>query len=217
MAAAALMKPAYAGLLVEREVMELRKVMDAPTEGKLVIMGGAKASTKVPVIDNLIEGAERVLVGGIVAIDIMKAQGKDIKDSRVDDDVERLLESLDVNDPRLVVHEDSVWHENGIMDIGPASIESYREHIARAKTIIWNGPMGKFEDERFAAGTRAVAQAVADSDAFSLLGGGDTIAAVNRFGLLDRYDHVSTGGGAMLAFLAGERLPGLAPLGVYSS
>jgi phosphoglycerate kinase len=83
--------------------------------------------------------------------------------------------------------------------------------------VIWNGPMGKFEDERYARGTRAVARAIADSEAFSLLGGGDTIAAVHQFGLLDRYDHVSTGGGAMLAFLAGEKLPGLAPLGVYTS
>lgn len=207
--------PAFAGLQVEQEVMQLSKVLDAPAEGKVMVMGGAKASTKVPVIDNLIGTTETVLLGGVVAIDIMKARGIDVKKSRVDDDIERLIESLDVNDPRLVVHGDSVWEGDGIVDIGPKSIEQYRATITTASMVIWNGPMGKFEDERFAAGTKAVADAIVNSDAFSLIGGGDTIAAVNQFGVLDRFDHVSTGGGAMLAFLAGERLPGLAPLGVY--
>lgn len=216
-AAAALLKPAYAGLLVEQEVLALRKVLNAPAQGKVVIMGGAKTSTKVPVIDNLIEKAEHIIVGGVVAIDIMKARGKDIKRSQADANVEQLLESLDVNDPRLVVHEDSIWEHDSIVDIGPKAIKVCQELIARASMVIWNGPMGKFEDERFAVGTKAIAQAIADSDAFSLLGGGDTIAAVHQFGLLDRYDHVSTGGGAMLSFLAGEKLAGLAPLGIYSS
>lgn len=215
--AAAMLKPSFAGLLVEREVTELRKIMGAPAQGKLVIMGGAKASTKVPVIDNLIQNAEHVIVGGVVAIDIMKARGEDIKRSRVDDDVEHLLEKLDVHDSRLIVNRDSVWHDDGIVDIGPESVKACQDLIAKASMVVWNGPMGKFEDERFSAGTKAVAQAIADSNAFSVLGGGDTIAAVNQFGLLDRYDHVSTGGGAMLMFLAGEQLPGLAPLGVYAS
>lgn len=206
--------PAYAGLLIEREVQELSKVMTAPPEGKILIMGGAKTSTKVPVIDNLIDKAEYVLVGGVVAIDIMKGQGKDIKQSRVDDDVDALFETLDVNDARLIVHEDSVWDEEGIVDIGPESRKHFADIISKSSIIIWNGPMGKFEDERFAAGTRAVAEAVAQSNAFSVIGGGDTVSAIHQFGLLDRMSHVSTGGGSMLMFLSGQQLPGLAPLGL---
>jgi phosphoglycerate kinase len=208
--------PAYAGLLIQQEVHALSQVTDAPAEGKVVVMGGAKAATKVPVIKHFLDRSEQVLLGGIIAIDIMKAKGEDIGPSRVDEQLERLLEGLDVNDPRLSVHQDSITQEEAIMDIGPESARRYAEIIRVAKTVIWNGPMGKFEDERFAEGTRSIAQAIADSEAFSLIGGGDTIAAVNRFGLLDRFDHVSTGGGAMLAFLAGTRMPGLMPLGVYT-
>ena len=211
--AIAMILPSYAGLLVEQEVRNLEKAIDAPAEGKVIVMGGAKASTKVPVIDNLIEKAEHVLVGGVVAIDVMQALGQDIGTSRVDDNVEQLLESLDVRDERLHVPGDSVREGTAIMDIGPDAAEQYRSIISAASMIVWNGPMGVFEDERYAAGTRAIADAVVDSDCFSLIGGGDTIAAVNQFGLLERFGHVSTGGGAMLAFLAGHQLPGLVSLG----
>ncbi|HXV26490.1 MAG TPA: phosphoglycerate kinase [Candidatus Paceibacterota bacterium] len=213
--AAAFIKPAYAGLLVEKEIRQLSDVIDAPAEGKVLIMGGAKASTKVPVISNLIAKAEHVLVGGIVANDILKAKGQDIGSSRVDDNIGQLLKGLDLDDPRLHVPDDSVVEEGAYMDLGPNSVHAYTSIIKSAKTVIWNGPVGKFEDIRFAGGTLAIARAIVDSGAFSLIGGGDTIAAVSQAGLLNRFGHVSTGGGAMLAFLSGERLPGLVPLGVY--
>jgi len=212
-AAVAFMLPAYAGLLVEQEVIKLQEAVDAPSAGKVLVMGGAKASTKVPVIQHLLKRSEVVLIGGILAIDFMKVRGEDVGRSRFDDDAEMLLGSLDLNDPRLHVAKDSVVRDGIILDIGPQTIEDFTRRIAEASFIVWNGPMGKFEDEAFGTGTRAVAQAIVDSSAFSLIGGGDTIAAVHRYGLLDRFGHVCTGGGAMLAFLAGQQLPGLVPLG----
>lgn len=210
------MLPSFAGLLVQAEIAQLRKVMDAPAAGKVVIMGGAKASTKVPVIRHLIANADAVLTGGVIALDIAKVLGNDIGASRVDPDAAELLAGLDLNDQRLHIPEDSVTDNGRILDTGPLTAARYRDIIATASTVIWNGPMGVFEDERYMPGTRAIAEAIVAGSAFSLIGGGDTIAAVHQLGLMEKFSHVCTGGGAMLAFLANQQLPGLVPLGVYT-
>jgi 3-phosphoglycerate kinase len=212
-ASAPLMVPSYAGILLREETEQLSRVLAAPAQGKVVFMGGAKASTKVPVVRRMIVNAEHVAVGGVLANDIFKELGYDIGDSRVDDDAHELLTGLDLHDPRLVLPTDSVKDGTQIMDMGPESAKAFAALAAGAKLIVWNGPVGKFEDARFMPGTEAIAHAIAESPATSVIGGGDTIAAVNQLGLLDHYDFVSTGGGAMLAFLAGEQLPGLKALG----
>lgn len=201
--------PSYAGLLVEQEVAQLNKVIEAPKEGKIVIMGGAKASTKVPVIKHLIDKAETILLGGVVANDFLKEKGQDMGSSVVDADAHELLTGLDLNDSRLVIPKDFVVFDNKILDIGEETMRQYLDIISKAKMIIWNGPMGLFENPVFSKGTDEIANAVISSKAISIIGGGDTISAVGKLGTLDRFSFVSTGGGAMLAFLAGEKLPGL--------
>jgi len=208
--------PAYAGLLIQQEVNELQKAVEAPAEGKIIIMGGAKASTKVPVIKNFLSKAEAILIGGVIANDILLAQGKDVGASLVDSDAKELLQDVDLTSDKLIIPEDFVVEDTKYLDIGPQATEKFCQIISTAKFIVWNGPMGMFEEERFAAATHRIAQAISDSGALSVIGGGDTIAAVNKFGLLDKYSFVSTGGGSMLAFLAGEKLPGLQALGYYS-
>lgn len=215
--------PSYAGPLVEEETGRLSKAVEAPKEGKILIIGGAKAQTKVPVIKNFLNKAEKILLGGVVANDFLKARGVDVGNSIVDDNYQELLAGLDLNNPSLFAPKDFNIFENKILDIGPETVKEYSEIIKNSKMIIWNGPMGMFEDERFAAGTKIVAEAIADSTAFKIAGGGDTIAALNKFGLTGKFDasagpgagFISTGGGAMLKFLAGNRLPGLEALGYY--
>ena len=204
--------PSHAGLLVEQEVAQLNKVIQAPKEGKVVIMGGAKASTKVPVIKNLIDSAEAILLGGVVANDFLKEKGQDMGSSVVDADTRTLLAGLDLNDARLMIPKDFIIFDNKILDIGDATMRLYMDIVSKAKTIIWNGPLGLFENPVFAKGTNEIAQAIAESSAFKVIGGGDTISAVDKIGLLDKFDFVSTGGGAMLSFLAGDKLPGLEAL-----
>lgn len=207
--------PSYSGFLLEEETIQLDKMLNIPKDGKIFIIGGAKTRTKVPVIKNFIDKTERVLVGGVVANDILKEMGVDIGLSVADRDTAGLLEGLDIRDKRLVIPFDFNIYEKKIYDIGPKTVKEYVNMVKNAKVIIWNGPMGLFEDKRFSAGTDAITKAVAKSKAFKTIGGGDTIAAVNRLGLLDKFDFVSTGGGAMLEFLAGNKLPGLEALGYY--
>ncbi|MDP3696719.1 MAG: phosphoglycerate kinase [Candidatus Taylorbacteria bacterium] len=209
--------PSYSGFLVEEETNQLSRMINLPKEGKIFIMGGAKASTKVPVIKNFIDKAENILVGGVVANDILRAMGVDTGLSVADEDFSTLLAGLDIRDKRLVMPLDFNIHETKIYDIGPKTIREYINIIESAKIVIWNGPVGLFEDERFSAGTDAIAWAIAGSGAFKTIGGGDTITAVNKLGLLDKFDFVSTGGGAMLEFLAGNKLPGLEALGYYKN
>ena len=204
----------YAGLIIEDEIANLSKALEYPSEGKIFIMGGAKASTKIPVIKNFIDRSEKVLIGGVIANDILKKQGVDINGSKFDEDFNELLSGLNIADPRIVMPSDYNIFEGKYLDIGSKSVSNFREIILNAKIIIWNGPMGMFEDGRFANGTDGVAQAVVDSQAFKIIGGGDTISAVDKFGL-DKFDFVSTGGGAMLTFLSGEKLPGLDALDYY--
>ncbi|MEK7195035.1 MAG: phosphoglycerate kinase [Patescibacteria group bacterium] len=204
--------PAYAGPVVIEEVKNLSEILDAPSEGKVVIIGGAKASTKVPVIKNLIDKSEIVLVGGVVANDLLKTNGVDVGASRVDENIPELLEGLDINSPKLKIPTD--WREESgkIFDIGPKTENMYAQFINQAKLVIWNGPMGMFEND-FSKGTRAVAEAIISSSIKSIIGGGDTVSAIGKFRIpLDKFSFVSTGGGAMLSFLAGDTLPGLAAL-----
>ncbi len=207
--------PAYAGPLIVEETTKLSTIMSAPAEGKIIFMGGAKASTKVPVIRHLIGGAQYVVVGGVIANDILKELGTDIGTSRADENSAELLQGLDLHDQRLVIPTDFIKEGDSFMDIGPDSSRAFIELMHGAKLIVWNGPFGKFEDPRFMQGTESIARAIAASGAQTIIGGGDTIAAVNQLGLLSAYSFVSTGGGAMLAFLSGQRLPGLEALGYY--
>lgn len=215
-ATAPLMLPSYAGLLVREETEHLGAIADAPADGKVIFMSGAKAATKVPVIRALLDRASAIALGGIIANDLLRERGVDIGSSRVDEDARALLEGMDVNDARLVLPTDFTTVDGQHLDIGPMTAAAYAALARRASHIIWNGPMGKFEDERFLAGTRTLAEAIAGSSAQKVVGGGDTVAAITKCGLdLGRFGFVSTGGGAMLAFLAGQRLPGLKSLGFY--
>lgn len=209
----------YAGLLVQEEVAQLKKAIDAPKEGKVIIIGGAKAETKVPVIKNFMDKADFILTGGVVANDVLKEKGQDVGSSRVDENSKELLVGLNINDPKLFAPEDFIVFGNKILDIGEKTIKKYADMVGDASMVIWNGPMGLFENPTFAMGTNELAKAVANSNAYKIVGGGDTITAISKFKDVDisKFNFVSTGGGAMLAFLAGQRLPGLEALDYYES
>ncbi len=204
--------PSYAGFVVEEEVARLSEVINSPKEGKIIVIGGAKAETKVPVIKNFLDKADKILIGGVVANDILKARGQDVGDSVVDENALELLAGLNLNNPQLIMPKDYNIFQNKMLDIGPEAIREFSEIIKNSKMVIWNGPMGMFETPQFADGTNKVAQAITESSATKIVGGGDTISAIDKIGLMDKFDFVSTGGGAMLAFLAGEKLPGLEAL-----
>ena len=204
--------PSYAGFLIEEEVAKLQEIIDTPKNGKLLIVGGAKASTKIPVIKNFLDKAEKILLGGVIANDMLKAKGQNVGDSVVDENASELLAGLDLNNPQLVMPKDYNIFQNKMLDIGPEAIKEFSGIIQNSKMIIWNGPMGMFENSQFADGTNKIAQAIIDSSAMKIVGGGDTISAIDKIGLMNKFDFVSTGGGAMLAFLAGEKLPGLEAL-----
>ncbi len=204
--------PSYAGFAVEEEVARLSEVINSPKEGKIIVMGGAKTETKVPVIKNFIDKADRILIGGVVANDILKEKGMDIGSSVADENSKELLAGLDLNSTILSLPKDFIIFENKIFDIGQETEKEYADIINNAAMVIWNGPMGMFEKPEFSHGTKAVAEAMISSKGSKIIGGGDTISAVDSFGFLGKFDFVSTGGGAMLAFLAGERLPGLEAL-----
>lgn len=212
--AVASLLPCYAGFLIEEEVANLKKAIEAPDAGKIIIIGGAKASTKIPAIKNLIDSSEAILTGGVVANDILKARGVDVGNSVVDDNLHDIFMGISLSDPKIIAPEDYNIFENKILDIGPKTIDDYVKIIEKASMIIWNGPMGMFEKLGFEKGTQEIAKAVAGANAYKIIGGGDTIAAVANIGL-DKFDFVSTGGGAMLAFLAGNELPGLKALRYY--
>src|SRR3989344_6300967 len=201
--------PSYAGLLIEEEVFKLQNTINVSKNGKFLIMGGAKASTKIPVIKNFLDKADKILIGGVIANDILKAKGQDVGDSIVDEKALELLAGLDLSNPQLMMPKDYNIFQNRILDIGQEAIKEFSEIIRNAKMIIWNGPMGMFENPQFAQGTEKNAQDISDSSAVKIVGGGDTVSAIDKIGLIGKFDFVSTGGGAMLAFLAGEKLPGL--------
>jgi phosphoglycerate kinase len=225
--------PAYAGLLLEREVTELTKVVESPERPLVVVLGGAKVSDKIGVIDRFLEVADQILIGGAMCFGFFKAQGIETGNSLVEG-VELAGEALErakQSDCELSLPVDLVLgrefsaeterkESDGVevpegwmgLDVGARSAERYAEAIARAGTVLWNGPMGAFEMEPFAAGTRTVAEAVAAAPGKTVVGGGDSVAALNKFGLEDRVDWVSTGGGASLELLEGKKLPGVEAL-----
>ena len=227
--------PAAAGNLMEREIGVLSKLIHEPDAPFVAILGGAKVSDKLGVIDALLERVDGLLVGGAMAFTFLAAQGADVGGSLVEedrlDDVRRSLKRADERGIPIILPEDVVTAPeisadaptqtvaadhipagSKGLDIGPRTVEEFARVLSDARTVFWNGPMGVFELEPFANGTRGVAQAVAGADAFSVVGGGDSIAAIRRLGFEDRIDHLSTGGGASLEFLEGRTLPGIAVL-----
>jgi phosphoglycerate kinase len=234
--AAELMEPRAAGLLLEREVSTLTGLLQDPARPLVAVLGGAKVADKIGVIDSFAKVADTILIGGAMCFPFLAAQGHAVGDSLcADEDVELARQALAdaVGDDRatielpadLVLAErfsadaipvplDGVDVPDGMMglDIGPRAAQAYADIIARAGTVFWNGPMGAFELEPFAAGTRTVAEAVADAPGVTVVGGGDSAAALVQFGLGDRVTHLSTGGGAALELIEGKELPGVAVL-----
>ena len=224
--------PAAAGLLMEEEIDYLDKVLKDPERPFVAILGGAKVSDKLGVIESLLGTADSLLVGGAMGFTFFKALGHEIGDSLVEDDyIEEAKRLMQEAGDRLVLPVDVVVADameegaasetvpvDGIpsgkmgLDIGPETVSLFEDRIAGANTIFWNGPMGVFEIDDFAKGTEGVARAVAESDATSVVGGGDSVAAVNKLGLEDRMSHISTGGGASLEYVEGKELPGIAVL-----
>ncbi|MGE0813607.1 MAG: phosphoglycerate kinase [Vicinamibacterales bacterium] len=227
---------AGAGLLMEKELSYLGLALGDPERPFVAIIGGAKVSDKIEVIENLLTRVDHLLVGGAMAYTFFKALGLPVGSSLVEDDklaeALRIVEAAKVRGVALTLPVDHVVadrldaaaatavlqvSDHGIgnrmgLDIGPDTIALYRGIIAAAKTVVWNGPMGVFEMAPFAAGTMAVAEAVAGVQGTTIIGGGDSVAAVNKAGVADRISHISTGGGASLEFLGGQVLPGVAAL-----
>jgi phosphoglycerate kinase len=227
--------PGYAGLLLEREVTELTRVVESPQRPLAVVLGGAKVTDKVGVIDRFLELAEEILIGGAMCFSFFRAQGIATGDSLVEEEGVKLaaeaLQRAERSDCKLRLPTDLVLGErfsaeaepresDGVevpagwmgLDIGPRTAQAYAEAIGAAGTVLWNGPMGAFELEPFAAGTRAVAEAVASSRGATVVGGGDSVAALQQFGLAEKVDWLSTGGGASLELLEGKKLPGVEAL-----
>ena len=198
--------PSYAGLLLEKEVSELSRAFK-PKSPSLAVIGGMKFRTKEAVLTALLKTYDHVFVGGALANSFLKVSGQEVGKSLVSETDEDSIRKLLAN-PKLLLPIDSVIENEIILDHGPKTIALLSELAAKAKTILWNGPLGKYEDG-FTDATDNFARAVADSSAYSVVGGGDTIAAVENLGLLSKFSFVSTGGGAMLQFLSNGTLPGI--------
>jgi phosphoglycerate kinase len=228
--------PGAAGLLLQREVETLKGILEAPEAPLVAIVGGAKVTDKIGVIEAFLDRAQTILVGGAMCFPFFKAQGHTVGSSLCEEEgiepASRALAAAEDKGCRLLLPEDLVLGRefsadtetqalDGVdvpdgwmgLDIGPRSAEFYAQEIAGAGTVFWNGPMGAFELEPFAAGTRAVAEAVAATSGTTVVGGGDSAAALAAFGLDDKVDHLSTGGGASLELIEGKTLPGVEVLG----
>jgi phosphoglycerate kinase len=219
--------PSAAGRLIEREVAVLDRMRTSPKRPFVAVLGGAKVSDKLGVIESLLDVVDQLLIGGGMCFTFLAAQGYSIGDSLCEPDQVDHCKRLLAKHPSIMLPEDIIGVDaDGVyatfgrrlpdgakgMDIGPGSAAAFGDAIMEARSVFWNGPMGVFEDARFAKGTRTVAQAMADTKAFTVVGGGDSAAALAQFGLDDEVDHVSTGGGASLEFLEFGDLPGLAAL-----
>jgi len=228
--------PAAAGFLMQRELNALGEVMENPESPFVAIMGGAKVSDKIDVIKNLINKVDKLIVAGGIANTFLLAKGYEVGDSLVEADKVDLAKTLmaeaeekgvDIVLPIDVVIADDFSNDANTQTVaadeipagwqvldcgGPQSLENYKEIIKNAKTVIWNGPLGVFEMEKFAHGTVELAKALAESDAHSVIGGGDSAAAINQAGVADKMSHISTGGGASLMFFEGKELPGVAAI-----
>jgi len=222
--------PSFGGLLLEKEINNLNKVMVGATKPLVLILGGAKVSTKLPLIKNFFGLADKILLGGVIANTFLKANNFAVGQSLVEN--EMISEAAQIGSaktelvlpgdflvgestsaPKAIVRRlGAVRDKEWILDIGPASIMMYADIIQKAKTIIWNGPMGYYENPVFGESTKKVIEAIAGSSAFSIIGGGDTLTALEKSGLLEKISFVSTGGGAMLAYLAHEEMPGIKAL-----
>lgn len=224
--------PSAVGRLIEKEISLMGRALENPDKPFVAILGGAKVSDKISVIENLLDKVDTILIGGGMSYTFLKAQGYDIGKSLLEEDkvdyARGLLEEADTKGTEILLpldnivakdlssdasvelcDTDSIPEDMMALDIGPKTIDQYKEKISKAKTILWNGPMGVFENEKFAEGTFSVARALADSDGTTIVGGGDSALAVERAGCKDRMTHVSTGGGASLQFLEGKDLPGI--------
>lgn len=232
---ARLLKPAVAGFLMQKELQYLGEALAQPERPFIAILGGAKVSDKITVIENLLNRVDSILIGGGMAYTFLRAQGFHIGQSLVEEDklslATELLQQAQQKNVRFLLPVDHIVAEKfaadspfqivtsatfpttGMgLDIGPDTIKQYQEHIRNAKTVLWNGPMGVFEFDAFAKGTFAIAEALAQTDCLSIIGGGDSVAAVNKANLQDQMTHISTGGGASLEFLEGKNLPGVVAL-----
>jgi phosphoglycerate kinase len=229
------LSPSVAGLLMERELEYLSKAVEHPARPYIAIVGGAKVSDKMDLLQNLMKFADSVLVGGAMAYTFLKARGVEVGRSKVEADKLDLARdlwqfcerrSIDLHLPKdhivtekigplaraELVHGRDIPPDRIGVDIGPATRSEYAREIARAQTVVWNGPMGVFEIDQFAEGTLEIARAVGASSAVSIVGGGDSAAAVARAGVASKITHISTGGGASLEFLSGMKLPGVEAL-----
>ncbi len=217
--------PSYAGFRFEEEVTVLSKVLEHPKRPLVIILGGAKISTKITLIGSILKRADALLLGGALANTILKAKGMQIGASLNEPDMIRLVRVLNLTDTSLHIPVDvmvsapgskphvravgGVQHRESILDIGPDTVELFARIIKSAKTIVWNGPMGKFEQRPFDRGTTQIAKVVGRSRAYTVVGGGETVDALERVHALKKVDFVSTGGGAMIEFLEGKHLPGV--------
>ena len=226
--------PAYSGLLVNQELAVMGKALDDPKRPFVAVLGGAKVSDKINVINNLLEKADTVIIGGGMAYTFKKAQGIEIGKSLLEADkidyakdmlakaeakgvkfllpVDNVCAAEFSADAEPVLVDGNIPAELMGMDIGPKTVELFSDAVKGAGTIVWNGPMGVFEFDAFAVGTKAMAKALAESGAITIVGGGDSAAAVEKLGFADKITHISTGGGASLEFLEGKELPGVACL-----
>jgi len=227
--------PAFAGFLIEKEVAFFEPILKSPKQPMVAIIGGAKVSTKITVLETLLPNCKTLIIGGGMSYTFLKAQGHEIGNSLLEEDfldtARDLLKKAEEKGVTVLLPVDHVvaaeFSEDATpetvdsadipagkigMDIGPATIKMLREPIRKAATVLWNGPMGVFEFDAFSKGTLEVGRLVAECSGTTIVGGGDSVAAANKFGLADRIDHVSTGGGASLEFLEGKTLPGIAAL-----
>jgi len=223
------------GFLVEKEIEYFQKVVTSPDKPFAFILGGAKVADKIPVIENMMDKCDLIFIGGAMAYTFLKVNGIDVGSSRMEeemiDTVKAIKDKAALKGVEIVLPIDHVITddfqaainvkitdgeniESGWMgvDIGPKSIELFKDKLKQVKTIVWNGPVGVFENDKFAAGTKALCDTLAKSDATTVIGGGDTAAAVLKFGVQDKMSHISTGGGASLEYLEGKVLPGVAAL-----
>jgi phosphoglycerate kinase len=228
------LQPAAAGLLMQRELQALGRILESPARPLVAVLGGAKVSDKLKLVDHLLERVDALVIGGGMAFTFLRALGHGVGKSLVEADriemARATLETARRRGVQIVLPVDAVvaggldspsgravsvrdiQAEQMGLDIGPLSVERFAAALKSAGTIVWNGPMGVFEKPAFATGTVALARAVAESSAFSVIGGGDTVAAVNQAGVADRIGYISTAGGAFLEFLEGRRLPGVEAL-----
>ena len=205
--------PAYAGLLLDREVRVLTALLESPARPFIAVIGGAKVSSKIPVLKSLVAKADVIAIGGGMANTFLAATGTDIKGSLSEPDraadARAILALAKARGTEVLLPVDMRWSGDRILDIGEETERAFAARIAGAKTVFWNGPLGLFEQPEFAHGTAAIARAMAASSAVTVVGGGESVQAVEQLGLADKMTHVSTGGGAALELIEGKKLPGV--------